>query len=34
MSEDGNAYPETIAMVLWGTDNLKTEGAPIGQAWR
>jgi magnesium chelatase subunit H len=21
-----------IAMVLWGTDNLKTEGAPIGQA--
>ena len=29
---DGNALPETIAMVLWGTDNLKTEGAPIGQA--
>jgi magnesium chelatase subunit H len=28
---DGNAFPETIAMVLWGTDNLKTEGAPIAQ---
>ncbi|MCX8253139.1 MAG: magnesium chelatase subunit H [Beijerinckiaceae bacterium] len=31
-AEDGNALPETIAMVLWGTDNLKTEGAPIAQA--
>ena len=30
-AEDGNALPETIAMVLWGTDNLKTEGAPIAQ---
>ena len=29
---DGNPYPESIALVLWGTDNLKTEGAPIGQA--
>lgn len=29
---DGNAMPETVAMVLWGTDTLKTEGAPIGQA--
>ncbi|NBC22273.1 MAG: magnesium chelatase subunit H [Gammaproteobacteria bacterium] len=29
---DGNRLPETIAMVLWGTDNLKSEGAPIGQA--
>jgi magnesium chelatase subunit H len=29
---DGNAYPESIALVLWGTDNLKSEGAPIGQA--
>ncbi|MGJ7613998.1 MULTISPECIES: magnesium chelatase subunit H [unclassified Variovorax] len=29
---DGNAFPESIALVLWGTDNLKTEGAPIGQA--
>ncbi len=28
---DGNPTPETIAMVLWGTDNLKSEGAPIGQ---
>ena len=31
MSE-GNSFPESIALVLWGTDNLKTEGAPIGQA--
>ena len=29
---DGNPLPESIAMVLWGTDNLKSEGAPIGQA--
>jgi magnesium chelatase subunit H len=29
---DGNPMPETIALVLWGTDNLKSEGAPIGQA--
>ncbi len=30
--EDGHACPETVAMVLWGTDNLKTEGGPIAQA--
>ena len=29
---DGNALPESVAMVLWGTDNLKTEGSPIAQA--
>ena len=29
---DGNAAPETIALVLWGTDNLKSGGAPIAQA--
>ncbi|WP_043338850.1 magnesium chelatase subunit H [Belnapia moabensis] len=29
---DGNALPETVALVLWGTDNLKTEGGPIAQA--
>ncbi len=28
---DGNALPESIAMVLWGTDNLKSEGGPIAQ---
>ncbi len=27
-----NALPATVAMVLWGTDNLKTEGGPIAQA--
>jgi magnesium chelatase subunit H len=30
--ETGAALPETIAMVLWGTDNLKTEGGPLAQA--
>jgi magnesium chelatase subunit H len=29
---DGNAVPESIALVLWGSDNLKSEGGPIGQA--
>ncbi len=29
---DGKGIPETIAMVLWGTDNLKSEGGPIAQA--
>ena len=31
-AEDSQALPETVAMVLWGTDNLKTEGGPIAQA--
>ena len=30
--DDGNPLPESVALVLWGTDNLKTEGAPIAQA--
>jgi magnesium chelatase subunit H len=30
-SETG-AIPESIALVLWGTDNLKTEGVSIAQA--
>jgi len=29
---EGNGLPESVAIVLWGTDNLKNEGAPIGQA--
>ena len=29
---DGHAMPQSIAMVLWGTDNLKSEGGPIAQA--
>lgn len=29
---EGHALPETVALVLWGTDNLKSEGGPIGQA--
>lgn len=30
--DDGHDFPESIAMVLWGTDNLKSEGGPIAQA--
>ncbi|WP_006786588.1 magnesium chelatase subunit H [Thiorhodospira sibirica] len=30
--QDGHPLPESIAMVLWGTDNLKSEGGPIAQA--
>jgi magnesium chelatase subunit H len=30
--QDNGALPETIAMVLWGSDNLKNEGGPIAQA--
>ncbi len=29
---DNGAAPKSLALVLWGTDNLKTEGAPIAQA--
>ncbi|QQP87781.1 magnesium chelatase subunit H [Skermanella sp. TT6] len=28
---EGNGFPETVAFVLWGTDNLKSEGGPIAQ---
>lgn len=28
---DGNGFPETVAFVLWGTDNMKSEGAPLAQ---
>ncbi|MCU0987793.1 MAG: cobaltochelatase subunit CobN, partial [Acetobacteraceae bacterium] len=31
-AQEAKALPETVAMVLWGTDNLKTEGGPIAQA--
>ncbi len=30
--ERHGSLPETVAMVLWGTDNLKSEGGPIAQA--
>ncbi len=30
--EDGHGLPRSIALVLWGTDNLKSEGGPIAQA--
>ncbi len=28
----GRALPEAVGFVLWGTDNMKREGAPVGQA--
>jgi magnesium chelatase subunit H len=31
-AQDGHGVPETVALVLWGTDNLKTEGTPLAQA--
>ncbi|MGB5811806.1 MAG: cobaltochelatase subunit CobN [Polyangiales bacterium] len=30
--ENSQVLPESIAIVLWGADNLKSGGAPIGQA--
>jgi magnesium chelatase subunit H len=30
--EAGEPIPESIAMVLWGTDNLKSEGTQVAQA--
>ncbi|GEP00093.1 magnesium chelatase subunit H [Methylobacterium haplocladii] len=30
--DEGAPLPESIAIVLWGTDNLKSEGGPIAQA--
>ena len=29
---DGHGMPKSVALVLWGADNLKTEGGPIAQA--
>ncbi|MEO0590173.1 MAG: magnesium chelatase subunit H [Pseudomonadota bacterium] len=29
---NGDPFPESIAMVLWGTDNMKSEGVQIAQA--
>ena len=29
---DSGALPESVALVLWGTDNIKTEGVSIAQA--
>jgi magnesium chelatase subunit H len=29
---EAGALPESVALVLWGSDNLKSEGAPIAQA--
>jgi len=30
--KEAGSYPETIAMVLWGIDNIKTEGEAVAQA--
>ena len=29
---DGHGVPETVALLLWGSDNLKSEGGPLAQA--
>ncbi|KAJ3683834.1 hypothetical protein LUZ60_014061 [Juncus effusus] len=29
--ENGGSYPETVALVLWGTDNIKTYGESLAQ---
>lgn len=29
--ENGGKWPETIAVVLWGTDNIKTYGESLAQ---
>ncbi|MEM1170989.1 MAG: magnesium chelatase subunit H [Cyanobacteria bacterium P01_H01_bin.35] len=31
MQENGGQYPETIAVMLWGTDNIKTYGESLAQ---
>jgi magnesium chelatase subunit H len=31
--ENGGKYPETVALVLWGTDNIKTYGESLAQVW-
>ncbi|WOJ93510.1 magnesium chelatase subunit H [Congregibacter variabilis] len=31
-AQSGSALPETVALVLWGSDNMKNEGGPIAQA--
>ena len=30
--ETHDAMPRTVALVLWGSDNIKSDGGPIGQA--
>ena len=30
-ASSGHKLPETVAIVLWGTDNLKSEGGPLAQ---
>jgi magnesium chelatase subunit H len=31
-ASSGKPLPETVALVLWGSDNMKNEGGPIAQA--
>ena len=31
-AQDGHGLPESIALVLWGSDTMKTEGGPVAQA--
>ena len=34
MKDNGGEYPESIAFVLWGTDNIKTYGESLAQVQR
>ena len=29
-AKNGGKFPETVAFVLWGTDNIKTHGESLG----
>jgi magnesium chelatase subunit H len=31
-ADEGLGLPETVALLLWGSDNLKSEGGPLAQA--
>jgi magnesium chelatase subunit H len=31
-AQEGKGLPETVALLLWGSDNLKSEGGPVAQA--
>ncbi len=32
LTQEQGALPETVALILWGTDNIKTEGEGVAQA--
>jgi magnesium chelatase subunit H len=32
LRKENGSWPETVALALWGTDNMKRDGAPLAQA--